>query len=481
MVHKASSPSRTLIQWFADAWRTYSTLGIATSAEDPISRRIILTNRVAAVVFLLGIGVSAYFLQEGYSSITLYWFTFLLGAVWIMPFLNVMGHTWVSRHILSSLMPLFIIAIVAHTRVSTPDEVHEASFYIPRFFLMAICFFPLLLFAPSEKWRMYISFGINVIILLLFNQLLDAFGAGMGLLEPVVQDAFFISASSVISLFIIGSGFFFLNQLNHNYELRISELLSETEEKNKRINYAINYASTIQKVVLPNANVASALSNRTCIVYQPLDVVSGDFYFLEQRDGHILFGVIDCTGHGVPGAFMSMMAYGALQRAFDSIGPKDPRSIVGLMNRHFHDDLSRSGNPNMRDGMDVVLCGYDTDTGQLRISGANLSAFVVQNGKTTVYPCDRGYISMGNPDRTFTETVLQLHTGDTVYISSDGISDQFGGPKNKRIGKRGLANELQAICKLPIEEQANAIKLVVDTWTGTESQTDDICLIGFKA
>ena len=88
---------------------------------------------------------------------------------------------------------------------------------------------------------------------------------------------------------------------------------------------------------------------------------------------------------------------------------------------------------------------------------------------------------MGNPDRTFTETVLQLHTGDTVYISSDGISDQFGGPKNKRIGKRGLANELQAICKLPIEEQANAIKLFVDTWTGTESQTDDICLIGFKA
>jgi len=468
-------------KWCTDAWHSFSNLGVQHGVDSPISRRIILTNRVAAVVFVLGLGVAFYFLGANASTITFNWFAFLLGTIWIMPFLNALGHTWASRHILSSLMPLFIIAIVAHTRVSTPDEVHEASFYIPRFYLMAISFFPLLLFGPSERKRMYVSFGINMLILLLFNELLDFFGAGMGLLEPEVKDAFFISISSVICLVLIGSGFFFLNELNHNYEVRIGELLKDTEHKNMRISRAINYAQNIQKVVLPTQVAVHDLSERMFIIYRPLDVVSGDFYFLEERDGHILFAVIDCTGHGVPGAFVSMLAYSALQRAVGEHGAASPANILSKLNRLFHDDLSRSGNPDIRDGMDIAICSYNTTTCELKMAGANLTIYVVQQGRIAEYPCDRGYISQGDPERTFSEITLTLQEDDMVYLTSDGISDQFGGPQDKRLGRRGLASRLESIAPMPLTRQDKQIVAFFEEWKGNGRQIDDVCMIGFRA
>jgi len=461
-------------------WQAYSQLGVKHLAEDPISRRIVLTNRVAAVVFVLGVWMAAYFLQEGFSTITLYWFVFLIGTVFIMPILNAFGHTYVSRHMLSSLMPLFIIAIVAHARLSTPNEVHEASFYIPRFFLTAISFFPLLLFSPTERLRMYVSFGSNIIILLFFNELLSLFGAGMGLLEPQIKDAFFISVTSVISLVIIASGFFFLNQLNHNYELRIGELLAETESKNRHINAGINYAKNIQQVVLPPKETLTKLNNQLFVFYRPLDVVSGDFYLVEESVDTILFAVIDCTGHGVPGAFMSILANSALQRSISLLGYSNPAAIMSSVNQLFHEDLNRSGNPDIKDGMDMAICSWNKKSHQLLISGANLHIILATDKGPALHYCDKGSISIGNPERIFTNTAFQLQPSDMVYVSSDGFADQFGGQYDKRMGKRGVASALCDMAQLPVLEQQAAIAALFDTWKGTADQVDDVCLIGFR-
>lgn len=470
----------TILRWFKDAWTAYSHLGVNSDRSNPESRRIILNNKVAAVVFILGVWVSLYLVSSSSSSLILYWFAFLLMCVWVMPFLNALGHTYISRHMLSSLMPLFIIGIVAHTRVATPDEVHGASFYVPRFYLMAISFFPLLLFSHNEEWRMYVSLAINGLTLLFFNELLDFFGAGMGILEPHVDDAFFISVSSVICLTVVGSGFYFLNRLNSDYEVRIEELLDETATKNQRIESAISYASNIQKVVLPLSETLNELSDRMFVIYRPLDVVSGDFYYLKKTTDHITFGVIDCTGHGVPGAFVSLLAHGALQRAVEACGAENPGSVMASLNRYFHDDLTRSGNPDISDGLEIILCSLDLVTNELRLAGANLSCHVVQQGTMSEYRCDRGYIRQGNPNRAFTEMNVSLKTGGMVYITTDGISDQFGGKDDKRLGKRILSEHMKTIVELPLDQQRSRITSFFDTWKGDRNQVDDICLVALR-
>ena len=470
------SPLHTLSR----IWQAYSQLGVKHLAEDPISRRIVLTNRVAAVVVVLGIWLAFLFLKEGFSSITLNWFSLLIGSVFIMPILNALGHTHISRHMLSSLMPLFIIGIVAHARLSTPNEVHQASFYIPRFFLTAISFFPLLLFSPNERWRMYISFASNVVILLFFNELMTLFGAGMGLLEPEIKDPFFISFSSVVSLIIIASGFFFLNQLNHNYEERIGELLVETEAKNRHIKAGINYAKNIQQVVLPNKETLNKLENQLFVFYRPLDVVSGDFYVVEESVDTILFAVIDCTGHGVPGAFMSILANSALQRSISLLGYSNPAAIMSSVNQLFHEDLNRSGNPDIKDGMDMAICSWNKKSHQLLISGANLHIILATDNGPAFHYCDKGSISIGNPERIFSNTAFQLQPSDMVYVSSDGFADQFGGQNDRRMGKRGVASALCDIAHLPIQEQQAHIATLFDSWKGDAKQVDDVCLIGFR-
>jgi serine phosphatase RsbU (regulator of sigma subunit) len=466
--------------WLADAWRLYSRLGTADGANDALARRIILSNQVAAVVFVMGLGVTLYFLSGEYSSITLYWFMLLLGAVWIMPFLNAMGNTGVSRLILSSLMPLFMVGIVSHTRVATPDEVHGASFYIPRFYMMAIGFFPLLLFTAAERARLYISLGLNVLIMLFFNELLDLFGAGMGLLEPQVEDAFFISISSVLSMLVIGSGFYFLNNLNNRHEQRIQELLEETEEKNARIESAIAYAKDIQQTILPPKALEEKLSDNLFVLFRPLDVVSGDFYLLQEKDDQLLFGVIDCTGHGVPGAFVSLLAHSALRRAIMESGMASPAQVLGLTNNLFHQDFTKSGTTHQRDGMELVLCSLDRKSLQLRVSGTNLYCFVVSDGELTSQRCDRGSISPGNPERVFSEHVIQLKKGDTVYLSSDGLPDQFGGPNDKRMGRKAMTQLFTSVSDQSLPNQRDAVQSAFEEWKGHRFQVDDVCVMGVR-
>jgi sigma-B regulation protein RsbU (phosphoserine phosphatase) len=358
--------------------------------------------------------------------------------------------------------------------------VHGASFYIPRFYMLAISFFPLLLFVRSERGKMYLSVGINLLMLLFFNELLSFFGAGMGLLEPEVEDAFFISVSSVICLLLIGSGFYFLNDLNTRHEQRISELLVETEEKNRRIRAAIGYAQDIQRMILPPRKLEDSLRGEVFVMFRPLDDVSGDFYMLRVEDGVTLFGVIDCTGHGVPGAFVSLLAHSALRRAVRECGARNPGAIVAEANRLFHDDFTRSGNPLLRDGMELVLCSLDRQRGELRISGANLHAFVVSSGKLTAHRCDRGHISPGSPDRVFSEKKIQVDRGDMVYLASDGLSDQFGGPGDRRLGRTAVTAFLTSVANLQLEEQRESLVRFFEEWKGGGFQVDDVCVMGVR-
>lgn len=211
-----------------------------------------------------------------------------------------------------------------------------------------------------------------------------------------------------------------------------------------------------------------------------MDVVSGDFYLVEESVDTILFAVIDCTGHGVPGAFMSILANSALQRSIALLGYSNPAAIMSSVNQLFHEDLNRSGNPDIKDGMDMAICSWNKKSNQLIISGVNLQMIIAKSAGVEVHQCAKGAISIGNPERVFSNTTFELHPSDMVFLSSDGFADQFGGEANKRLGKRGLANALQRIAPLPLLEQPTLVASLFDTWKGETTQVDDVCLVGFR-
>lgn len=201
---------------------------------------------------------------------------------------------------------------------------------------------------------------------------------------------------------------------------------------------------------------------------------------VEESVDHIIFSVIDCTGHGVPGAFMSILASSALQRSLGLVGYDNPEVILNNANRLFHEDLSRSGNPDIKDGMDMVICSFDKGNNQLRFAGANLSVHVVTEGGIAEYRTDKGGISMGAPERHFKTTSVKLESGDHVYISSDGYYDQFGGERDRRLGKRSYREKLEEASKLPITDQHEFVVKFFEEWKSDSFQVDDVCLIGFK-
>ncbi len=475
-----SFPRKSILTWFTEAWKNVSELGLREDDNPYFSRKIVLTNQVSVIIFSLAVVVTVGFLASGSHSTSVNWFLLLLVVVWSVPFFNYIGNRVLSRHILSTALPLFVVLFSAHIRAIAPESVHEASFYIPRYFLIGLSFIPLIFYGFEERRHLLFSFFFNVMLLLFYNGIMELMGAGLGVAEPVIKDPFFISVSSVLGLMVASTGYFFLGRMNRLYEIQIEGLLQQTEAQNRSMQDAINYAKNIQQVVLPKDNVLAKLQDRLFVLYRPLHTVSGDFYMVEESTEHIVFSVIDCTGHGVPGAFMSILASSALQRSMNLVGYERPATILEHANRLFHEDMSRSGNPDIQDGMDMVICSFNKKTYELQLAGANLSVYVVTDGGVAEYRTDKGGISMGAPDRKFRTTVVKLEPGHHVYISSDGYYDQFGGERNKRIGRRTFRDKLQEISASSTRLQHDHLLSFFEQWKGDSFQVDDVCLIGFK-
>lgn len=466
--------------WIDEAWKLLSSLGVNENQSPYFSRKIVLTNQIAVVIFIIDLILTGIFLSTGSPQATLNWFLLLLVVAWIVPFLNFTESRLASRYVLSVALPLFAIIFTGHIRALHPETVHPASFYVSRYFQIAFSFIPVILFGYEEKKHLYFTFAANLLTLLFYNEILDLMSAGLGTAEPIIKDAFFVSLSSVLALVLISTGYFFLNKMNSEYEVQIEGLLEKTEKQNRSMQDAINYAKNIQQVVLPKDNVLAKLEDRLFVFYKPLHTVSGDFYMVEESNDHIVFSVIDCTGHGVPGAFMSILASSALQRSIDLVGFDKPEVILNNANRLFHEDLSRSGNPEIQDGMDMVLCSFDKKTNTLSAAGANLMIHVIDGGSIAEYRTDKGGISMGEPTRNFKPLSIPLNKGAQVYISSDGYYDQFGGERDKRIGRRRYRELLESVSTLPIKKQHERLVEYFENWKGDRFQVDDVCLIGFR-
>lgn len=257
----------------------------------------------------------------------------------------------------------------------------------------------------------------------------------------------------------------------------------EITQQKKEITDSINYAKRIQESILPPAETWNKLLPNSFIFYRPKDIVSGDFYWIEQQGENICFAAVDCTGHGVPGALMSVVGFNLLTQAINEVHLSKPSDILKHLDAGVTKTLRQSEDgKGVKDGMDLSLCTLNTKTLELQYAGAFNSLYYISDGMLSEIKADKFPIGVnldGNVDNYRNHT-LQLKKGDSVYLFSDGYADQFGGPKGKKFKYNQLKNLLLANYQLSINEQRNAIERSFDLWKGDLEQVDDVVVIGVK-
>jgi serine phosphatase RsbU (regulator of sigma subunit) len=264
-------------------------------------------------------------------------------------------------------------------------------------------------------------------------------------------------------------------------ERKLIEL--EIQNKNKKINDSINYAKRIQNAILPSSRLISKALKDSFILYKPRDVVSGDFPWFVQIKDDIFIAAVDCTGHGVPGALLSLIGYFLLNDIVRSRKVTDPGKILDLLDEGVTQTLRQDQDDSAtKDGMDIALCRIQVATRELEYSGAHRPLYIMKAGvmdevKGNKFPIGGGIFKN---QTNFTTTKIQLEHGDSVYFSSDGFPDQFGGPENRKFGPKKVREIVERVHNQSMAEAEKVFDLEWETWRGETKQTDDVLLIGIK-
>lgn len=254
------------------------------------------------------------------------------------------------------------------------------------------------------------------------------------------------------------------------------------EEKNQNITDSINYAKRIQTAILPAGELFKQLLPQSFVLYQPKDIISGDFYWIAEKEEHVLIAVADCTGHGVPGALMSMVGSSLLHQIVNEKTIKNPPDVLAELDKQIIRSLKQKGvEGESREGMDISFVEVSKKRDILRFSGANRPIYFLNNGELKEIEGSKHPIgSVTRKLKIFDMQFIALKEGDSFYIFSDGFCDQFGGTKNKKFMTRRLKEVLLAIHQLPMEMQKEKLIQTINEWKGNVEQVDDICIIGVR-
>lgn len=306
-----------------------------------------------------------------------------------------------------------------------------------------------------------------------------------------------------------------MDTMNHQLEIQVKERTTELTtqkeellEKNGEIISSITYALRIQEAILPSEDHIKDIIPNSFIFYKPKDVVSGDFYFVEKTiaaSGNklSLFGAVDCTGHGVPGAFMSIVGNSYLRQSIHEAHVNSTGEALEFLNNGVCNTLRQDFNESdVRDGMDIALCALDYENELLYFSGAKNPMFIIRNEivpesiatKRNPVPNEDGSFFLnefkgdkhpigayvGESLKPFTTHKVKVKKGDLIYVFSDGFPDQFGGPKGKKYNSKHFKTFLLRISQLSLEEQHDLIEKEFTEWRGDLEQVDDLCIVGVR-
>jgi serine phosphatase RsbU (regulator of sigma subunit) len=265
--------------------------------------------------------------------------------------------------------------------------------------------------------------------------------------------------------------------------IKIEKQKEEIEEQKKHIMDSIYYARRIQNAILPSFNFIDKYLKHYFILYMPKDIVSGDFYWLHEADGLFMVAAVDCTGHGVPGAFMSIVGFNQLNYAVTDKKARSASKILDELNKGVIATLNENKmDDSIKDGMDMSLCVFDFKAGKAEFAGANNPLYLIRNNELIRYKGDRFPIGAfeGSKPQLFVNNNIDIIPGDCYYLFSDGYADQFGGEANKKLRYKKLEEFLLEVHDQPMNYQREFLRTKLLEWKGDNDQVDDILVIGIK-
>jgi serine phosphatase RsbU (regulator of sigma subunit) len=262
----------------------------------------------------------------------------------------------------------------------------------------------------------------------------------------------------------------------------LQEQKEEITHQKEEITSSIVYAKRIQRAIVPTEEMAETLLKNYFLLWRPRDIVSGDFWWLGEKDGLVIVAAADCTGHGVPGAFMSMLGISFLNEIINQQKETQSHEILNQLRTKVKTTLGQTGKEGeAKDGMDIALMVIDFNQMTLQFSGAYNPLYLVRNGEVEVIKADKNPIGIYIKEKeTFTQNIVPVQTGDTLYIFSDGYIDQFGGPHQMKFTSNRFRDLLLTIQDKPMAEQKEILNTAIDEWRAGYEQIDDILVLGIK-
>lgn len=296
----------------------------------------------------------------------------------------------------------------------------------------------------------------------------------------------------LFSAFVYGAILFSTRSLKNIIKERTAEVVEQKEEielqklvleeKNRDILDSIKYAKRIQEAIIPTEEtLREAIGDDLFVFYKPKDIVSGDFYWMQQFDNTVLLAVVDCTGHGVPGAFVSIVGNNGLNRAVNEFGLREPAKILDKLSVLTEESFKQHGKEELRDGMDICLVAIDTTTREIQYAGANNPLWLIRSGnRFEEIKANKQPIGKFEARQPFTNHKITLEKGDSIFMFTDGYADQFGGEN----GKKFKYKQLQELILLNNQLKYPFLKSILvqsfENWKENYEQVDDVCLMGIK-
>lgn len=250
----------------------------------------------------------------------------------------------------------------------------------------------------------------------------------------------------------------------------------------KELDESLKYASYIQKALLPSPLVLKKLLPEHFLIFIPRDIVSGDFYFLAQKKNQLFIAVADCTGHGVPGAFMSILGLTFLNEIIHHSHYTGAASVLNQMREKVMSALQQTGDDDeQKDGIDMALGIIDSETNKLNFAGAFNPAYIVKKNRLVEIQGDKMPVGIAaDEEKPFADHYCELDEGDQIYLFTDGFVDQFGGPKGKKFKYQPFRSLILSINSMPIHQQKEKLIDIFNDWKGNLPQLDDVLLLGWR-
>lgn len=437
--------------------------------DDPVEQRNVrLMNimNLLMLVILIGfsIGIVTYFHKPKMLPIVLTGVVATCGYYVLLK----KATLWITKTYFC-ILPTAFVALISVIGVGEGG--------IDKYYLIICSILPLILF---HKKAHYAGLVLFVIIAFFVADYLQT------IIEPMFalseEDEYVYSRFNLFAIFALLYLFLKLFKqeiFNHQQEIETQKAL--VEEKQNEIVDSITYAKRIQEAILPPDKVVKEVIDDGFILYMPKDIVAGDFYWTEKRNGWQMFAAADCTGHGVPGAMVSVICSNAINRAVNEFELTEPGSILDKTKELVVRTFEKS-EQEVKDGMDVALCCWNKGAGILKYAGAHNPLWIIRKAASEVEVVKADRQAIGNDVSTgnFKSNEIFLEEGDTGYVFSDGFQDQFGGEKGKKYKTAKFKKYLLSIQELPMLQQHESLRIEFDNWRGDLEQVDDVCVIGVR-